>query len=257
MLLQLGMRLFAFYFPDKSVYIYIRKGLKVNGKIRYVCKLKKAIYGLKQGPYRQQNRKFIPFLKRFGFRICSSESLVFICVRNGRVIYIALFVDDGMIFAQWIENANEVISALKKCFEAQVGEADIFVGIQISRSRKKRSIFLHQQAYTNKFLKRFSVVDGPTSVPADPNTILCKPKQRVILNVSYREVIGSLMFLSYVTHPDLTYIVLFLSRYDCNYYKSHWRALQRVLEYLKQTSKIGMKYEASKRVSYSKSIFRR
>ena len=88
-------------------------------------------------------------------------------------------MDDGIIFSQCIEDANEVISALKECFEVKVGELDIFVVIQISRNREKSSIFLHQVAYANKILERFSVVDEPISVPADPNTILCKPKQSV------------------------------------------------------------------------------
>ena len=57
-------------------------------------------------------------------------------------------------------------------------------------------------------------------------------------------MIGSLMFLSLVTRPDLAYIVNFLSRYVCNFDKSHWIALQRVLEYLKNTTKMGVTYKA-------------
>ena len=72
----------------------------------------------------------------------SSESSVLICVRNERVIYITLFVDERMIFAECIEDANKVISALKDCFEVKVGEADVLIGIQISRNRENEVYFL-------------------------------------------------------------------------------------------------------------------
>ena len=47
-----------------------------------------------------------------------------------------------MIFAECIEDAKKVISALKNCFEVKLGEADIFVGIQISRNRENEVYFL-------------------------------------------------------------------------------------------------------------------
>ena len=66
-------------------------------------------------------------------------------------MYIALFVDDGMIFAQCKEDANEVISALKECFKVKVGEADTFVGMQISRDREKKVYFFIKRHMPIKF----------------------------------------------------------------------------------------------------------
>ena len=133
----------------------------------------------------------------------------------------------------------------KKTFEIKVSEVDTFVGMQISRNRENESIFLHQEAYASRILQRFNVLDVPCDLPADPNTVLCAPKENVNLKVPYREVIGSLMFLCVVSRSDLTYIVNFLSRYVNNFDKSHWRAAQRVLKYLKQTSSLGLSYKAS------------
>ena len=221
-------------------------GLEVSGnKKKKVCKLKKAVYGLKQAA-RRWNKKFREFLKRFGFVQCDSEGSVFVCVKNEKLKYIALFVDDGMIFAECLSDANQVILALKDSFEITVGSADTFVGIQIFRDRVNKTMTLHQEAYANKIINRFNVIDVPCDIPADPNTVLCEPKESIELDVPYREVIGSLMFLSVVTRPDLAYIVNFLSRYVCNFDKSHWRALQRVLKYLKNTTKLGVTYKVNK-----------
>ena len=230
---------------DKPIYVKIPHGLEVNGiKKNKVCRLKRAVYGLKQAA-RCWNKQFCELLKMFGFVQCELESSVFICYINGKIVILAIFVDDGMIFAHCIEHANRVISALKEKFEIVMGEADMFVGIQITRDRENRSIILHQEAYANRVLERFNVLDAPCDIPADPNTVLCAPTKNIDLNVPYREAIGSLMFLSVVTRPDLAYIVNFLSRYMCNFDRSHWRAVQRVLKYLKQTPRVGLCYSAS------------
>ena len=126
---------------------------------------------------------------------------------------LVIIVDDGMTFAHCIEHENKVISALKKIFKIIIGEADMFVCIQITRDRENKSIFLHQEAYANRVLEKLNVLDAPCDTPADSYTVLCVPKQNIDVNVPYTEVIGSLMFLSVVTHPDLAYIVNILSRY--------------------------------------------
>ncbi len=51
----------------------------------------------------------------------------------------------------------------------------------------------------------------------------------------YQSAIGSLMYLSVGTRPDITYAVSSLSRYST---KEHWSAVKRVLKYLKGTAKV-------------------
>lgn len=118
--------------------------------------------------------------------------------------------------------AYEVLNYLKQCFGVKFGEADVFVGMQISRNRKDRTIFLHRMACTRRLIQKFQVLDVPCNISADLNTILYAPKKKCILGVPYREAIGSLTFLSNITRPDLNYIVNVLSRYVCDFDKSHW-----------------------------------
>lgn len=58
-------------------------------------------------------------------------------------------------------------------------------------------------------------------------------------NIPYRAAIGSLLFLSIVSRPDIAFAVAFLSRFSQDPGKSHWQAVKRVFRYLKGT--IGFK----------------
>jgi len=63
--------------------------------------------------------------------------------------------------------------------------------------------------------------------------------------VPYREFIGSLMFLSIATRPDISHIVSLLSQFNENPSKEHWIAAKRILRYLKGTIDLGIVYEKS------------
>ena len=72
------------------------EGLQVPNAVNKVCKLRKAIYGLKQAS-RCWNIKFCEFLNKYGFVRCDSEWSVFVRKIGENFIYLALFIDDGMM----------------------------------------------------------------------------------------------------------------------------------------------------------------
>ena len=230
---------------EEEIYIKIPPGLQVQHPEFKVCKLRKALYGLKQAS-RCWNIKFTEFLNKFGFVKCECEWSVYVCRCNQETLYLALFVDDGMIFGKNVSDIEKVTSALMNEFDVKIGSADMFVGIQIERNRNTKTIFLHQEAYAKRILNKFNMDDAiPRNIPADPNTKLCEPSEKVELNVPYREAIGSLMFLVNVSRPDLAFIVNYLSRFVCNFDKSHWEAVKRVMKYLVDTCHYGIEYRAN------------
>ena len=76
--------------------------------------------------------------------------------------------------------------------------------------------------------------------PAETKLVLDNGKESY--QWSHREVIGSLLFLSSVSRPDITFIVNYLSRFLTRYDKVHCCAAKRVLRYLKQTPNSGIEY---------------
>ncbi|XP_044765422.1 secreted RxLR effector protein 161-like [Coccinella septempunctata] len=62
----------------------------------------------------------------------------------------------------------------------------------------------------------------------------------------YRQAIGSLLYLSNGTRPDITYAVNVLSRKQVNFDLNDWVQVKRVFRYLKGTLDYGLKYKSEK-----------
>ncbi len=58
----------------------------------------------------------------------------------------------------------------------------------------------------------------------------------------YQQLIGSLLYLSTNTRPDISYAVSFLSQFNCCYTSTHWELAKSVLNYLKQNPKFGLNF---------------
>jgi hypothetical protein len=56
----------------------------------------------------------------------------------------------------------------------------------------------------------------------------------------YSQIIGSLMYLASATRPDISFAVSKLSWFVSNPGDDHWRALERVMRYLKGTMSLGI-----------------
>lgn len=76
----------------------------IKGNANMVCRLKKAIYGLKQAS-RSWNEVFTNFLKEFNLKQLYTDCCVFVnynCNFNkgGTVLVVAIYVDDGLILTR-------------------------------------------------------------------------------------------------------------------------------------------------------------
>jgi hypothetical protein len=58
----------------------------------------------------------------------------------------------------------------------------------------------------------------------------------------YSQIIGSLMYLTSATRPDISFVVSKLSRFVSNPGDDHWHALERVMHYLKGTTNYEIHY---------------
>lgn len=63
-------------------------------------------------------------------------------------------------------------------------------------------------------------------------------------NISYRRLIGSLMYISISTRSDISFVVNKLSQYLESLSTVHWNAVKRVLRYLRGST-FGLKFESS------------
>ena len=73
----------------------------VNASRDKVCRSNKSIYGLKQSA-RCWNDWFNDFIKKFNLKQSESDKCVYYGNFEGRKIYLALYVDDGLVLANCI-----------------------------------------------------------------------------------------------------------------------------------------------------------
>lgn len=212
-----------------------------------VCKLQRSLYGLKQAS-RCWNQKFKNFISMFGFNACEADPCVFVSKQENKLTILAIHVDDGLIASDNKQNIDRVVHFLQEHFEIKAMPVGCFLGLEIDQ-RSNGSIFVHQSAYTKRVLNKFNM-DNCNSVatPSDPNQVLHNFGESEKSTYPYREAVGSLMYLSVGTRPDITHAVGLASRYLENPTVVHENHVKRIFKYLKGTINFGLLYFNSEKL---------
>jgi hypothetical protein len=122
---------------EKNVYMAQPKGFVVEGKERIGCRLKKSIYGLKQAS-RQWYLKFNRIIRNFGFKENVEDNCVYVKFKNGKYIFLILYVDDILLASSDISLLPETKKFLSSKFDMKnLGEASFVLGIEIHRNKSK------------------------------------------------------------------------------------------------------------------------
>ena len=122
---------------------------------------------------------------------------------------------------------------------AELGPVQWLLGIKVTRNREARTISLSQEGYIASILERFSLqdakaVDTPmlSSVSYSKwDSLANDMESERMARVPYQEAIGSLMYTSVATRPDITFAVSTLSQFLDNLGEAHREAVKRVYRY--------------------------
>lgn len=91
-----------------------------------------------------------------------------------------------------------------------LGEAKQVLGMRIEQKQEEGRILIDQERYIKKILEKFNMSDcNSCSTPMDSNVKLSKLEtdKEKMHRVPYQEAIGSLLYLSQVSRPDINYAV--------------------------------------------------
>lgn len=234
----------AFLYGDLQEDIYLQQPEGYITEEGLVCKLQRSLYGLKQSPH-CWNKKFVYFLEKFNLKSTESDKCLFIGKINNFIVYLALYVDDGLVICKSQDGIDSVLSYLMSHFEITVNEVNEFVGMQIKRDRPNRLIKISQSNYIDKIVNKFRMSDAyAVSTPAEPGTVLSKfvNGHDSNDNIPYREAVGSLLFAARVSRPDIEYAVNYASQFLNCFREEHWRAVKRIFRYLIGTRDFGLTF---------------
>ena len=186
-------------------------------------RLLKCLYGLKQSP-RQWNICIDTALKQLGFVRLKSDVGINVKGEGEEAVYIALYVDDLFMLGMKLANIEVMKQGLGREFKMKdLGEARFLLGIEIRR-QKNGDVFLVQEKYARDVLSRFNM-EGYKSVstPLELGSHLDSSQQLTsdveveqMVNSPSRWAIGSLMYLSTCTRPDISAAVSELSKFSQN-----------------------------------------
>lgn len=233
----------AFLHGDIEETIYMLQPESFDDNSGRVCQLKKSIYGLKQAS-RQWNIKLNHVLEKAGYKRCKKDSCIYVRRDERTIVIIAVYVDDMLILYNNNQWKDQLKSTLRKNFcMKDLGSATNVLKIQIEYDRKNGIIQLSQRKYAEYILRRFNMFDcTPIKLPSDPNqrlTMEMAPSTddeiEQMKNIPYQEAVGSILYLAQCTRPDVSFSVTNVSQFNKNHGMAHWKAVKRILRYIKGT----------------------
>ena len=97
------------------------------------------------------------------------------------------------------------------------------------------------RSYIRSVLERFKICRN-SSIPASPaNDYRSVKEDEDAVDVPFREVVGSLMWIANQTRPDISNAVRAVARHSHEPKKRHWKAAQ-ILNYLLETAHLTLKF---------------
>jgi hypothetical protein len=129
------------------------EGFSLTDNPNNVCKLKKALYELKQAP-RAWYYRLDKFLQDKRFKKGTVDSNLYIKSEGDNLLVVLVYVDD-IIFGctnessvQWFANSMQTEFEM-----SMIGELSYFLGLQVKQS--SAGIFISQEKYLKEMLKKF------------------------------------------------------------------------------------------------------
>ncbi len=228
---------------EDTIYMHQPEGYAEGGP-SMVCRLRKSLYGLKQAP-RAWNTRLKQELEGMGFIASGADAGLFTAQYKGNSIYILMYVDDILVAAKNLADINHIKARLTAIFDVRnLGEAKYFLGMSLDRNRQAKTLKMTQERLATELVHKHGRKEGRTkSVPMSTSIRLVQAEEDQLLNreeYHYSELVGSLLYLSVCTRPDISQAVGVLARHMAKPSMEHWTTTKAVLRYIAGTLTCGI-----------------
>ena len=235
---------------EEEVYMDAPPGFMSGYRRGEVCRLRRALYGLKQSP-RAWFGRFTQAMKKNGYRQSNSDHTLFLKRQGRKITCLIIYVDDMIITGDDVDEIKQLRDNLFQEFEMKdLGMLKYFLGIEVLRSNQ--GILISQRKYILDLLTETGMIDcKPVDTPVMVNHELSKDsKEGPTDRGRYQRLVGKLIYLSH-TRPDVAYAVSLVSQFMHDPKQDHMEAALRIVRYLKGTAGMGMLFKKNGHFSIS------
>ena len=223
---------------DERIFLRLPQGCGESSN--KVTGLDKCLYGLKQSS-RSWSKLLTLALKKLGFQQCLADPCIF-RLRNGKDVKMVVGVHvDDMILVSAEKDSLWLQEKLSDFFPVKhLGELTWYMGCSFVRDMQEGSLSISQKNFATAVVERFGVTtefDTPSSTSVE---LLPRSEDEARTTEPYREAVGSLMWLANTTRPDLSQAVGAVARHSHDPSDAHWKAVKRILAYVKLTVDLGL-----------------
>jgi hypothetical protein len=230
---------------------YYRSG-EMNENLCF--KLIGSVYGLRQAA-REWYKVLRAYLITIGFTPFESDACIF--TRTGKDKYkllLLVYVDDFLIMCKDELVIAQVKQEIGKKFALKDGgTVNTIVGLQMIPF--ENSTWLGQERYAQEILEAANMWDTTKDFRVDvkPTPMVVgwthNENSEELSPLQGKDFVSILMKLSYLaqqSRPDILYAVNYLAQYQKDVRMHDWKALMRILKYLRGTHDLGMHFVRAK-----------
>ena len=227
----------------KGVEVYMKMPQGCGPLSGLIVKLNRSLYGLRQAA-REWHATLKKCLVQLGFEQCLADACVFRLCEEGVVVCTLVCHVDDLFVCGKKERCERFAEDLGKMVPVtNLGELKWYSGCRYDRDREQGRLTISQQRTTEELVEEYGITKG-RSIPLGGGVKLgdFDPEEEPTI-MPFRELVGSLMWLSTQTRPDISNAVRAVARYCASPKKIHWLAALDILRYLKRTSSYGISFQ--------------
>ncbi|GKE36642.1 retrovirus-related pol polyprotein from transposon TNT 1-94 [Tanacetum coccineum] len=186
----------------EEVYISQQDKFVDQDNPNHMCKLKKALYRIKQA-LRAWYDLLSSFLLSQKFSKGIVDPMLFTQKEGKDILLLQIYVDDIIFSSTDPALCDSFFEIMCSKFKMPLmGKMSFFLGLQISQS--PRGIFLNQSKYALEIIKKYDMeTSDPVDTPmVEKSKLDADPQGKEVDPTLYRVMIGSLMYMT-ASRPDL------------------------------------------------------
>jgi hypothetical protein len=214
-------------------------------------RLRKSLYGTKQASRNWYNM-LNDFIISKGFSRNRADTCLYTKINDTNITFLLVYVDDIIIASTDPLTMQGVIAELGQRFQiTRKGGLTQFLNIDLSRNRDAKIVAMSQAKYIEQVYLKFStelnLQNKAYKTPMTESFKIILTEEEIsaglgkessdayIKNFPYQELLGSLLFLTVCTRPELAYPISYLAKFASKYNQKAIDGLLRVLHYANNT----------------------